>query len=120
MRTVHQSQRAIPGNLTISTFDVSDPANPVFITTVDTGIQTTGSLRTIMFDPSGVFLVQYQYPSSDINGPTSLAVVDARDPGNPLIYPQFSVLLFRWPGVANGYVYAASGNGLNIYQSLVQ
>ncbi len=109
-----------PGNLTITTFDVSDPGNPAAITTVDTGIQTTGSLRTIMFDPSGVFLVQYQYPLSDINGPTSLLVVDARDPSNPQIYPQFTYYYFDGLASSNGYVYAASGNGLNIYQSLVQ
>ncbi|HLK19260.1 MAG TPA: hypothetical protein VKT81_09895 [Bryobacteraceae bacterium] len=109
-----------PGNLTISTYDVSDPANPVFLTTVDTGIQATGSLRTITFDPSGVFLVQYQYPLSDINGPTSLAVVDARDPKNPQFYPQFTYYYFDGLASAKGYVYAASGNGLNIYQSVVQ
>jgi uncharacterized protein (TIGR03437 family) len=109
-----------PGNLTLSTFDVSDPVNPVFLKTVDTGIQTTGSLRTIMFDPSGVFLVQYQYPLSDINGPTSLAVVDARDPSNPLVYPQFTYYYFDGLASSNGFVYAASGNGLNIYQSVVQ
>jgi uncharacterized protein (TIGR03437 family) len=109
-----------PGNLTITTFDVSDPVNPAVIATVDTGIQTTGSLRTIMFDPSGVFLVQYQYPLSDINGPTSLAVVDARDPSNPLFYPQYTYYYFDGLASSNGFVYAASGNGLNIYQSLVQ
>lgn len=109
-----------PGNLTISTFDVSNPTNPSFIATLDTGIQSTGSLRTIAFDPSGVFLVEYQYPSTDINGPTSLAVVDARDPSKPLFYPQATYYYFDGLTTIKGYVYAASGNGLNIYQSLVQ
>lgn len=111
------------GNLTITTMDVTDPVNPVALATVDTGIQTTGSLRTIAFNASnagGVFLVQYQYPLSDINGPTSLAVVDARDPSNPVFYPQFTYYYYDGAGGLNGYVYAASGNGLNIYQSVVQ
>jgi uncharacterized protein (TIGR03437 family) len=112
-----------PGNLTITTFDVTYPLDPSVITTIDTGIQTAGSLRTIAFNAGnapGVFLVQYQYPLSDINGPTSLAVVDARDPRNPLFYPQFTYYYYDGAGGLNGYVYAASGNGLNIYQSVVQ
>ena len=112
-----------PGNLTITTFDVTYPLNPSVIATVDTGIQTAGSLRTVAFNArnaAGVFLVQYQYPLSDINGPTSLGVVDARDPTNPLFYPQFTYYYFDGLGGENGYIYAASGNGLNIYQSVVQ
>jgi uncharacterized protein (TIGR03437 family) len=113
----------LPGNLTITTFDVTNPFDPVVLTTIDTGIQTAGSLRTVAFNASnadGVFLVQYQYALSDINGPTSLAVVDARDPSNPAFYPQFSYYYYDGLGGLNGYIYAASGNGLNIYQSVVQ
>jgi hypothetical protein len=113
----------LPGNLSITTFDVTNPFDPVVLTTVDTGIQTAGSLRTVAFNASnaeGVFLVQYQYALSDINGPTSLAVVDARDPSNPAFYPQFSYYYYDGLGGLNGYIYAASGNGLNIYQSVVQ
>jgi hypothetical protein len=43
-----------------------------------------------------------------------------RDPSNPLVYPRFSCYYFDGLASANGFVYAASGNGLNIYQSLVQ
>jgi hypothetical protein len=110
-----------PGNLTLTTFDVVDPLNPTPIVTVDTGIPTTGSLRTIdISNGGGVFLVQYQYPLSDINGPTSLAVVDARDPRNPAFYPQFTYYYFDGAAAANGYVFAATGYGLNIYRAFVQ
>ena len=38
---------------------------------------------------------------------------------NPLVYPQYTYYYFDGLAGANGYVYAASGNGLNIYQSVV-
>jgi len=80
-------------------------------------------LRTIAFNlvnGGGVFLVQYQYPLSDINGPTSLGVVDVSDPTNPAFYPQFTYYYYDGLAASNGYVFAATGNGLNIYQSLPQ
>jgi hypothetical protein len=110
-----------PGTLTLTTMDVSEPHSPVVLATVDTGIQTTGSLRTIAFDAvngGGLFLVQYQYPLSDIGGPTSLSVVDARDPSHPVFYPQFTYYYYDGLGAQQGYVFAATGYGLNIYQSL--
>jgi uncharacterized protein (TIGR03437 family) len=112
-----------PGTLTITTMDVSDPLNPVVLATIDTGIQTAGSLRTIAFNlvnGGGVFLVQYQYPLSDINGPTSLGVVDVSDPTNPAFYPQFTYYYYDGLAASSGYVFAATGNGMNIYQSLPQ
>ena len=112
-----------PGTLTITTMDVTDPLNPVFLATIDTGIQTAGSLRTIAFNlvnGGGVFLVQYQYPLSDIDGPTSLGVVDVSDPNNPVFYPQFTYYYYDGLGASSGYVFAATGNGLNIYQSSSQ
>ena len=112
-----------PGTLTLTTMDVSEPQFPVVLATVDTGIQTAGSLRTIAFDVAngrGLFLVQYQYPLSDINGPTSLGVVDARDPSHPVFYPQFTYYYCDGLGAQQGYVFAATGYGLNIYQSLPQ
>jgi uncharacterized protein (TIGR03437 family) len=111
------------GNLTLTTFDVTDPLNPVPIATLDTGIPTAGSLRTIAFNlvnGGGVFLVQYQYPLSDIFGPTSLGVVDIGDPSNPVFYPQFTYYYYDGLGSQNGYVFAATGYGLNIYQSIAQ
>jgi uncharacterized protein (TIGR03437 family) len=112
-----------PGTLTITTMDVTDPLNPVFLATIDTGIQTAGSLRTIAFNlvnGGGVFLVQYQYPLSDIDGPTSLGVVDVSDPNNPVFYPQFTYYYYDGLAASSGYVFAATGNGLNIYQSSSQ
>lgn len=111
------------GTLTLTTMDVTDSINPVVLATVDTGIPTSGSLRTIAFNKingGGVFLVQYQYPLSDINGPNSLGVVDVRDPSNPAFYPQFTYFYYDGLGALNGYVFAATGYGLNIYQSIAQ
>jgi hypothetical protein len=109
------------GNLTLTTMDVSNPLNPGAITTVDTGIPSTGSLRTIdISNGGGIFLVQYQFPASDQNGPTTIAVVDARDPSQPVLYPQSTYYYFDGAAAGSGYVFAATGYGLNIYQAFVQ
>ena len=111
------------GTLTLTTFDVSDPLNPVPLATLDTGIPSAGSLRTVRFNVANggpVFLVQYQPPLSDVNGPTSLGVVDASDPTNPVFYPQFTYYYYDGLGIYNGYVFAATGNGMNIYKSVPQ
>ena len=61
----------LPGNLTITTFDVTDPVNPSVIATVDTGIQTVGSLRTIQFNAANT--PEFSWSSTNIPCRTSTA-----------------------------------------------
>lgn len=105
------------GNLTLTTMDVSNVLDPVFITTVDTGIQADGALRVVnLGNNSGIFAVVYGSSYTDPFGPTTLAIVDASNPAQPFLYPQSTYYYYDGLASASGYLFAANQNGMNIYQ----
>ena len=63
-----------------------------------------------------VFALVNNAPETDLTGPGSLMVVDARTSSAPVLYP--FITQFGLSGIAssNGYLLVPYQNGLNIYQ----
>ena len=95
--------------------DITSVPNPVPITTVVTGIQTTGTLDVQPFG-SSVFAIVNNPPESDPSGPGSLMIVDARNSQAPVLYPFLTQFGLSGMANANGFLLAPNQNGLNIYQ----
>lgn len=106
---------SITGNLTLTTMDISNVRLPVPITTVATGIPTTGTYAVAPFG-SSVFAIVNNPPATDPGGPGSLMIVDARNNKAPALYP--SVTQFGLSGLAavNNFLLVPNQNGLNIYR----
>ncbi len=105
----------ITGDLTLTTMNISNVRNPVPITTVVTGIQTTGTYHMAPFG-SSVFAIVNNPPASDPSGPGSLMIVDARNTKALGLYP--FVTQFGLSGLAavNNFLLVPNQNGMNIYQ----
>ncbi len=107
----------LTGTLTLTTMNITDSESPQPITTVVTKTQTTG---TYDVEPLGskvyVFALVNNAPETDLTGPGSLMVVDARTSSAPVLYP--FITQFGLSGIAssNGYLLVPYQNGLNIYQ----
>jgi uncharacterized protein (TIGR03437 family) len=104
------------GNLTLTTMDLTNVAAPAVIATTTTQLQVNGTFYTAAFS-NGVFAIVNNPPDTDDFGPSSLMIVDARNPSNLLLYP-FQTQ-FGFSGIlttTNGYLFAPTSLGLNIYQ----
>ncbi len=104
------------GNLTLTTMNLANVAAPSVIATTTTQLQVNGTFATAAFS-NGVFAIVNNPPDTDDFGPSSLMIVDARNPSNILLYPfqtqfGFSSILTT----TNGYLFAPTSLGLNIYQ----
>jgi uncharacterized protein (TIGR03437 family) len=103
------------GDLTLSTMDLTNVQSPVLVSTLTTNLQVNGTFNTVAFS-NGVFAIVNNPPDTDDNGPSSLTIVDARNPSNILPYPYqtqfgFSGML----ATTNGFLFAPTALGLNIY-----
>jgi len=108
------------GNLTLTTMDVTNVESPAVLASFDTGIQVNGTLRTAAF-ANGVFAIVSAAPITDDGGPASLSVVDARQPGSPVLYPVATQ--FGFSGIlatSGGYLLASSKFGLDVYKLQLQ
>lgn len=104
------------GDLTLTTMDLTNVAAPAVIATTATQIQVNGTFYTAAFS-NGVFAIVNNPPDTDDFGPSSLMIADARNPSNILLYP-FQTQ-FGFSGIlttTNGYLFAPTSLGLNIYQ----
>lgn len=104
------------GNLTLTTMNLANVAAPAVIATTTTQLQVNGTFYTAAFS-NGVFAIVNNPPDTDDFGPSSLMIVDARNPSNPLLYP-FQTQ-FGFSGIlttTNDYLFAPTSLGLNIYQ----
>jgi uncharacterized protein (TIGR03437 family) len=104
------------GDLTLTTMDLTNVQVPEVISTITTSIQVNGTFYTSAF-ANGVFAIVNKPPDTDNDGPSTLMIVDARNPANILLYP-FSAQ-FGFSGILatnNGYLLAPTSLGLNIYQ----
>ena len=104
------------GDLTLTTMDISNVVAPAVLTSFDTGLQVNGTFHTAGFS-SGAFAIVNNAPVSDPAGPASLAVVDARQPSSPILYPVATQ--FGYGGMVattGGYLIAANSLGVNIYR----
>ncbi len=104
------------GYLTLTAMDLSDPAVPAITSTVTTQLQVNGTYNTAAFT-NGFFAIVNNPPVTDNSGPSSLLIADARNPSALQLYP-FQTQ-FGFSGIlttTNGYLFAPTLNGLNIYQ----
>jgi uncharacterized protein (TIGR03437 family) len=104
------------GYLTLTTMNLSNFLAPTVITTITTQIQANGTFDTTAF-ANGVFAIVNKPPTTDDFGPTSLMIVDARNPSGIALYPYSTQ--FGFSGVLatnNGYLLAPTSLGLNVYQ----
>jgi uncharacterized protein (TIGR03437 family) len=107
------------GYLTLTTMDLTNPEAPAVIETFTTNLQVDGTFDVSGFS-NGVFAIVNNPPATDDFGPSSLMIVDARQPSALLLYP-FQTQ-FGFNGIlttTNGYLLAATSLGLNIYQLLL-
>ena len=104
------------GNLTLSTMDVSNVQAPAVIATSTYTTQVNGTPEVAGF-ANGVFAIVNNPPATDTFGPSSLMVVDARQPSTILLYPFQTQFGFSGAVTTNnGYLLAPTSLGLNIYQ----
>jgi uncharacterized protein (TIGR03437 family) len=106
------------GNLTLHLVDFSNPLSPTILSNLVTPYQTTGGYVMASLG-SGFYAITFGPPLTDLQGPTTLAVVDARNPSSPVLYPEFAVDNLQGILFSNGLLYAVSNAGLTIYSVIL-
>jgi uncharacterized protein (TIGR03437 family) len=102
------------GNLTLHLVDFTNPLSPAILSNLVTPYQTTGGYAMASLG-SGFYAITFGPPLTDLQGPTTLAIVDARNPSSLVLYPEFSVDDLQGILFSNGLLYAVSNAGLTIY-----
>ena len=112
------------GYLTLTMFDISNPASPKMQGNVVVQAMQPGnvggpiSLGSVALG-GGFFALTCAAPDLNANGGSpngSLVIVDARDPQNPQAYTYGTLSSLGGLTVANGYLYAAMGSGASIFK----
>ncbi len=104
------------GNLTFTLVDFTNPLTPFVQNTVVTTIPsyTLGSVAAL---GGGFYAILYGPAQNDIHGPSTLAVLDARNPQAPALY---TVAALAGPNdgmtISGNNLYVAHGLGLSVYQ----
>ena len=96
--------------------NLSNVQLPTAVSTITTQIQVNGTFYTSAFS-NGVFAIVSKPPTTDDFGPSSLMIVDARNPASIALYPYLTQ--FGVSGILatnNGYLLAPTALGLTIYQ----
>ena len=106
------------GNLTLHLVDFTNPLSPTILSNLVTPYQTTGGYVMASLG-SGFYAITFGPPLTDLQGPTTLAVVDARNPSSPVLYPEFAVDNLQGILFSNGLLYAVSNAGLTIYSVIL-
>jgi uncharacterized protein (TIGR03437 family) len=102
------------GNLTLHLVDFTNPLAPAILSNLVTPYQATGGYAMTSLG-SGFFAVTIGPPLTDLQGPTTLAIVDARNPTTLVLYPEFAVDNLQGMLFSNGNLYTVSNAGLTIY-----
>jgi uncharacterized protein (TIGR03437 family) len=102
------------GNLTLHTVDFTNPRNGNILGTLVTSYQTTKGSSMISLG-GGLFSITIAPTLGNPSGPTTLAIVDARNPASPVVYPEYAIDGLQGTLFANGYLYTVSNAGLTIY-----
>jgi uncharacterized protein (TIGR03437 family) len=106
---------SLTGNLTLTTMNISNVRVPTPIATIATNIATTGTYAVAAFGNS-LFAIVNNPPSTDLSGPGSLMMVDARNSKTPVLYPYITQFGLSGVAVANNFLLASTSNGLVIYK----
>src|SRR5581483_3310390 len=112
--SVQNSSFSITGNLTLSTMNITDVERPSPITTINTGIPTSGTFVVQPFG-SDVFALVNNPPYTDPTGPSSLVIVDASKASSPAVYPFATQFGMTDVAAAGNYLLVPNVNGLMIY-----
>jgi uncharacterized protein (TIGR03437 family) len=102
------------GKLTLHVVDFTNPLSPVILSNLVTPYQATGGYAMASLG-SGFFAITFGPPLTDLQGPTTLAIVDARNPASPVLYPEYAVDNLQGILFSNGLLYTVSNAGLTIY-----
>lgn len=102
------------GNFTLHVLDVTNPLSPAILSNLVTSYQTTSGYAMASLG-SGFFAVTFGPPLTDLQGPTTLAIVDARNPASLILYPEYAVDNLQGILFSNGLLYTVSNAGLTIY-----
>jgi hypothetical protein len=111
----------ITGDLTLSTMNIANVDAPAGIANVTTKIPTSGTyVVQPLYVVSNVFAIVNKPPSTDLTGPSSLMIVDARTTDAPVVYPfitQFGMsdIAAAIVSTTTGYLLVPNVNGLAIY-----
>jgi uncharacterized protein (TIGR03437 family) len=106
------------GNLTLHLADFTNPLSGAILSTLMTPYQATGGYAMVPLG-GGFYAVTFGPPLTDLQGPTMLAVVDARNPMSLVVYPEYGIDGLQGIYLANGNLYAVSNAGLTIYSVTV-
>jgi hypothetical protein len=112
------------GYLTLTTFDIANPKQPVMrgdtVTSLQPNFSGSQSFSNGMVSlGGGFFALSCGAPDLEMTGPgvnNSLVIIDARIPSSPQAYTYATVQGLGGLGVANCYLYAATSAGANIYK----
>jgi uncharacterized protein (TIGR03437 family) len=105
------------GYLTLTTFDITNPRGPVMQGNSVALLQPNGCSATAL--GGGFYALSCGGADLLATGAglnNSLVVVDARDPKAPIAFTYASVQGLGGLAVSNGYLYAATATGANIYK----
>ncbi len=105
---------AFAGNLTLNLMDFTNPLSPTILSSLTTSYQSTSG-NTVTSLGKGFYAITIGPPLTDLDGPTTLAVVDARKPTAMVVYPEFAVDNLQGLFLLNGMLYTVSNGGLTIY-----
>jgi hypothetical protein len=106
------------GNLTLHLVDFTNPMSPAILSTLVTPIQATGGYAMASLG-GGFFAITFGPPLTDLQGPTMLAIVDARNPASLAVYPEYGIDGLQGMSLSNGNLYTVSNAGLTIYSVTV-
>jgi uncharacterized protein (TIGR03437 family) len=102
------------GKLTLHVVDFTNPLSPTILSNVVTPYQTASGYAMASLG-KGFYAITFGPPLTDLGGPTTLAIVDARNPASPVLYPEYAVDGLQGIFLANGNLYTVSNAGLTIY-----
>lgn len=106
------------GYLTLHTVDFTNPRNGAVLGTLVTPYQATKGSSMISLG-GGFFSITIAPTLTNLLGPTTLAIVDARNPASLVVYPEYAIDGLQGTTLANGYLYTVSNAGLTIYSVAV-
>jgi uncharacterized protein (TIGR03437 family) len=102
------------GDLTLHAVDFTNPVSGTILSTLVTPYQATARSSTTSLG-SGFFSITIAPPLTDLLGPTTLAIVDARNMNSLVVYPEYGVDGLLGTTLSNGYLYTVSNAGLTVY-----
>jgi uncharacterized protein (TIGR03437 family) len=105
---------AFAGKFTLHLVDFSNPFSPAILSTLVTPYQASSGYAMVSLG-SGFFAITIGPPLADLDAPTTLAIVDARNPAGLVVYPEYAIDGLQGMSLSNGKLYTVSNAGLTIY-----